>query len=223
MRGQPSPHRERLTYITVAELSLLVTSLLVFQDIPMVTFPAQSTVSSIIYALICIMGIIAGISPKSCSIGARSERRDGDDVAGHHPDCGHFSGHTVKFRGGVYCAGCSGLILGAVVALLGLVSGWYPFDVLVGFWFGVLLVGLGLAQHLIDLGSAWLHLGLNILFVAGTWFMFRAIQLMNLSFFASAYFLVMTVFWIFIRIRASQWTHVAVCNECDLVCSNRFE
>ena len=222
MRAQPSPQRERLTYIIVAELSLIVTALLVFQDIPMVTFQAQTTVSSIIYAAICILGIIAGISPKSCSIGASSERRYGDDVAGHHPDCGHFQGHTVSLGGRVYCAGCSGLVLGAFVALLGLVSKWYPFDLSLGFWLGVLLVGFGLAQHLIDLGSAWVHLGLNILFVVGTWFMFQAIQLMNLSFLTSAYYLIVSIFWIFTRIRASQWTHVAVCDNCEVVCSNRF-
>jgi len=109
-----------------------------------------------------------------------------------------------------------------VAALIGLVSGVYPFDVLVGFWFGILLVGLGLAQHLIDLGSAWIHLGLNTIFVVGTWLMFKAIQLMNLSFLVSAYFLIVSLFWVFTRIKASQWTHVAVCNDCDVVCSNRF-
>jgi len=87
----------------------------------------------------------------------------------------------------------------------------------------VLLVGLGLAQHFIDLGSGWVHLLLNIMFVVGDWFIFEAIQQMKLSFLVSAYFLAVTVFWIFTRIRASQWTHVGVCTGCDEVCVLRFE
>jgi hypothetical protein len=130
----------------------------------------------------------------------------------------------------VFCAGCSGLVLGAGTSLLGLflcLRGFlfcgYSLDVFVVFWFGVLLVYLGLAQHFIDLGSGWVHFWLNFFFVVGTWFMFMAIQLMKLSFLVSAYFLAVTVFWILARIRASQWTHVAVCSVCNEKCVHSFE
>jgi len=216
-------HRDQLTYALLAETSLLVTSIFVSQDLPQVDFPRHETVSSILFGAICILGIIAGIAPKWCTFASRSERRGSDGVAGHHPDCGHFPGHTVKWGGRVFCAGCSGLVLGAVLSLIGLVSGGYPLDVVVGFWFGVLLVGLGLVQHFIDLGSGWVHFWLNICFVVGAWFMFAAIQLINPSFLVSVYFLAVTVFWIYARIRASQWTHVVVCRGCDTKCVLRFE
>ena len=216
-------HRDQLTYVFLAELSLLVTSLVVFQDLPAVNFPLQTTVSRLVFGAICVLGIIAGIAPNWCTLTSRSERRGNDGVAGHHPDCGHFPGHTVKIGTNVYCAGCSGLVIGAVFSLIGLVSGDYPFDTYVGFWFGALLVGLGLAQHFIDLGSGWLHFWLNLWFVVGAWLMFAAIQLMNHSFLVSAYFLCVTVFWIYARIRASQWTHVAVCAGCDEKCVHCFE
>ncbi len=66
-------------------------------------------------------------------------------------------------------------------------------------------------------------MALNVFLVFGAWLMFEAIQLMNLSFLVSAYYLAVTVFWIYARIRASQWTHVGVCIDCDEVCSIRFE
>jgi hypothetical protein len=123
----------------------------------------------------------------------------------------------------VICAGCAGLVIGALFSLMGLASGIYQFDPVVGFWFGTLLVGVGLAQHFIDLGSSWVHLSLNTLFVVGAWFMFEAIQLMSVSFWVSIYFLAVTVFWIYARIRASQWTHVGVCRSCEEDCTLRFQ
>jgi protein-S-isoprenylcysteine O-methyltransferase Ste14 len=212
----------QLSHILMAEISLLVTSLFVFQDHPYVYFTEQALVSSLIFAVICVLGIVAGLAPSWCYFGSRSERRGGDGVAGHHPDCGRFTGHTVSLGGRVYCAGCSGLVLGAVFSLVGLVSGFYPFDAIVGFWLGVLLVGLGLAQHLIDLGSGWVHLMLNFWFVIGAWLMFGAIQLMELSFLVSAYFLIVTVFWVYIRISTSRWTHLGVCKGCEKTCKHRF-
>jgi hypothetical protein len=224
MRSPPyDDSRQQLIYVVLAEISLIVTAFLINQDVPELYFPWQSIVSKLVFASICVLGIIAGLSPSWCSFSSKSERRGNDGAAGHHPDCGYFTGHTVRIGQKVFCAGCSGLVLGASLALIGLVSGGYPFVVPVGFWFGVLLVGLGLAQHYIDLGSAWLHLVLNIVFVMGAWLMFEAIQLMNLSFLVSAYFLMVTVFWIFARIRMSQWFHVGVCRGCSTKCMLRFE
>lgn len=207
----------------MAEISLVITSLIIAQPLPEIYFPAQATISRLLFGIICVLGITAGIAPKWCSFGSKSERRELEGAEGHHPDCGKFIGHTIRLGFWVFCAGCSGLVIGAFLALIGLFSGFFPIDAEVGFWVGIILVGLGLAQHYIDLGNSWVHLLLNIFLVMGTWLMFEAIQLMNLSFLVSAYFLAMAVFWIFARIRASQWTHVGICEGCETVCSIRFE
>ena len=213
--------RSQLTYIALTEISLLIAALIVSQRPQGWMFPQQELVSNAAFSIICLLGIIAGIAPKWCSFASGSERRGTDGVAGHHPDCGRFPGHTVRLGDRVFCAGCSGLVIGAVLALLGLFSGINPLGP-AGFWVGVLLVGLGLAQHLIDLGSGWVHLVLNISLVVGDWFMFEAIQSMDLGFLVSVYFLAVTVFWIFARIRASQWVHVGVCMDCSEPCKLRF-
>ncbi len=215
--------RDQLTYIALAEISLLITTLIVIQRPQGWVFPQQELVSDAAFSLICFLGIIAGVAPKWCSFSSGSERRGTDGVAGHHPSCGHFPGHTVKLGDRVFCAGCTGLVIGAVLALLGLFSGYNLLGVVNGFWVGALLVDLGLAQHLIDLDSGWIHLILNTLLVVGDWLMFDAIQSMNLGFLVSAYFLAVTIFWIFARIRASQWVHVGVCNDCSEPCRLRFE
>jgi protein-S-isoprenylcysteine O-methyltransferase Ste14 len=220
-------HWNQIIYIFLSELSLLIVTSIVFkQNSALYSFSLQEITSSVFFALICVFGIIAGISPKWLSFGSRSERHGSKGVTGHHPDCGRFSGHVVRFMDKNYCAGCSGLVLGAFTAIAGLLIslyGLFTFDPILVFWIGALFVSLGLAQHLIDLGSSWIHFWLNFWFVLGAWFMFESIQQLNNSFLVTLYFLTLTVFWIYARIRVSQFTHVSTCDDCIDVCMLRFE
>lgn len=226
MRGFLVPyireHRDQLVYVLLAELSLIIMSLVVLIAQP--NYPSQTRLMRAVFALICALGIIAGVSPASISFYG-AERRDGDGVSGHHPDCGRFNGHTVNLLGKRRCAGCTGLVIGAAASLVGLALELGPRGpgIETMFWGGVVLVGLGLAQHFIDLGNEWVHLSLNTWFVVGTWFMFESIQALGLGVGVQVYFLSMTVFWVWARIRASQWTHVGVCRGCTERCEHIFE
>jgi len=215
-------HWNQLVYVVLAELSLIVTSLVVLMAQPI--YMGQTSLLRAVFALICVIGIIAGVSPGILSFSG-AEKRDGEGVSGHHPDCGRFNGHTVNLLGKRRCAGCTGLVVGAVASLGGLALGLVPLELGIYnvFWGGVILVGLGLAQHFFDLGNEWVHLLLNILFVVGAWLMFESIQGLVLGLGVQVYFLSMTVFWIWARIRASQWTHVGVCAGCPRRCVHVFE
>ncbi|MBT4319643.1 hypothetical protein HOD50_03350 [Candidatus Bathyarchaeota archaeon] len=213
-------HRDLLTYVLLAELSLIVMSLVVLTAQP--TYPTMNFIMRACFALICAFGIITGLFPAVLSF-SKAERRDGEGVSGHHPDCGRFNGHTVNLLGQRRCAGCTGLVIGAVASMMGLGLGLLGLNIDTAFWCGVLLVGAGLAQHFIDLGNEWVHLSLNTLFVVGAWIMFESIQALGLGVKVQVYFLSMTVFWIWARIRASQWVHVGVCSRCPQACVHFFE
>ena len=214
-----SSRAHKLFYVLIAETSLIVMSLIILTSKPVdITY----SLPSIVFAIICLLGAIAGISPSTFSL-SKSERVDGNGVSGHHPDCGLFSGHSVNLFGSQRCAGCTGLVVGALVSLAGIFL--LSPSQMIGktiFWVGVLFVGLGLGQHFIDFGNGWIHLGLNIMLVLGSWFMFDSISSFGLVLLVQVYFLLVTVFWIWARIRISQFTHVGVCAGCTEPCEHVF-
>ena len=74
MKGnQPNASKEQLTYVALAETSLLVTTLLIHQDIPELYFPNQALISKLIFAAICLIGIVAGLAPSWCSFSGNSD------------------------------------------------------------------------------------------------------------------------------------------------------
>ena len=212
-------HKQKLFYVFLAELSLIVITLIVLTSN---TINESYLLPRVLFILICAFGIVAGVSPSEFSFN-KAERVDGNGVSGHHPDCGLFTGHIVNFFGSQRCSGCTGLIVGALVSLAGIFL--LSPSLMIGktiFWVGVLFVGLGLGQHFIDFGNGWVHLGLNIMLVLGSWFMFDSISSIGLGLLVQVYFLLVTMFWIWARIRISQFTHVGVCAGCTEPCEHVF-
>ncbi len=103
---------------------------------------AESVIGGAGLVLLSLLGTGAAVRPSGCN---RMIRRAGTlgpaspaivagrctsrRVLGHHPDCGRFSGHTLRIAGRLACAGCTGMALGgALGAVLGLVlmAGGFP-------------------------------------------------------------------------------------------------
>jgi hypothetical protein len=87
------------------------------------SIPFQKEITAIVFVIICILGAIAGIYPRTFSRvfkhgegGARNEASDG--YSGHHPDCENFLTHTLTIRSHRLCAGCTGLVRAVSVQAL---------------------------------------------------------------------------------------------------------
>lgn len=139
---------------------------------------------------------------------------------GHHPSCGRFITHVLKIRNNVYCAGCFGLLTGALIAIFGsLAYAVNPFAVHEGaafvFWFGFSAVLLGLLQYAKPLMSvSWFHFILNVLLVAGSLFMLIGVIETNGTVVVEMYFLATTMYWILTRIVLSNLEHQKICALC---------
>jgi hypothetical protein len=139
---------------------------------------------------------------------------------GHHPNCGRFSAHTIRFRGTSYCAACTGLLVGSVVAMV-IAAAYFFFRLNSEFFsFPAIVVGqLGLGSGLIQLKFAgWTRFAANLLFVLGGYFTLSGVDQLIGSMFADIYVIGLIVLWILTRVMISQWDHHRTCISCGFSC-----
>jgi hypothetical protein len=192
-----------------------------------------------VFALVCVSGSVAVILPNKCSRGFSygEERRrgwvsfafkrgsttsDGDSLVlrGHHPVCDVFSSHVFDLGGRRFCATCSGLLLGALVALGGV--GLYFFggyrvgqDAFGLLWVGVLGVIVGLLQSpLIRVQRSFVRVMSGALLAVGALLILVTVDELVGDFFLDIFLVFLSVLWLVTRISFSQWEHEKMCSAC---------
>lgn len=181
-----------------------------------------------IFILICILGIIAAIYPSKCKRLMEFGGNDNKDeknlkkgeirFEGHHPDCGKFESHTLLIKGKKYCPGCTGLSIGAFMAILGiLIYYFFNFPAIyleVSFWIGMCTVFLALFLIIfLDLGNK-LKLTANLALVLGSLLILMGIDTVKKNITIEFYFIILVVFWILTRISISEINHELICQDC---------
>jgi len=231
-------------YLAISLLGLGLLAILTFnQTVPKTDFTWQKPLVGSIFSVICIFGIIVGLSPSSCSqithfktaerrnshIAKRSNNEE-TSIAfrGHHPICGNFASHVLSFGNRILCAGCTGLVTGAVLSLTGSLLYFFigfsigEFGVLV-FWLGFLGVLCGLLQYKLPISNSYMHFILNVIFVLGVFLLLVGVNSANESLTLDLYFLALSVYWILTRIELSRAEHRKKCISCSLkTCSLSF-
>ena len=197
----------------------------------------QSQLVWLAFTAICIAGTIAGVRPSGCSRSSKTnatghdrtegsgETMNGTRVVlreGHHYSCGAYSGHVVSVRKRVYCAGCTGLVIGGLTAgagsLLHLVIG-PPLGIgIVSFWFGFVGVAIGLLQHpvyrALKVQDGFARIVVNIAFVDGAFLILLGADQLAGSFPLDVYIIMMVLLWISTRVTTSRSEHSRICSEC---------
>ncbi len=213
--------------IAVAVFGLAVAPLLLLQNsIQADQFSFRRPLISALYTAICVLGVVAVFYPKKCrmifqpnvSSNAAKPSASSLDVAikGHHPDCENYSANRIAMGGRVFCAACSGLLIGALAALAGIglfVLGFFDF-VAGNLWVlaaGEILMLMGLAQIRF---CGYLKVAANVLFVVGSFACLVAVDLVGQSLLADAYMLGVIVFLLWLRILLSEWYNRRKCWVC---------
>jgi hypothetical protein len=186
------------------------------------------------FGTICILGIAAGTSPSRCNRlfmhfqtdkpthieqGDTARNKQRISYRGHHPTCGNFSSHVIQIGDRIYCAGCAGLVVGALIALAGTASYLFLQDlsaqvVAAFFWIGIAAVTMGLLQYELFINKASLHFLLNIIFVVGALLLLIGVNEMNGNLSLSIYFLLVILFLINARSTLSRLEHEKKCSTC---------
>jgi hypothetical protein len=178
-----------------------------------------------IYSVICIAGVVAVFHPSKCRLMFQKPNRSPDSsvpsmsavqMKGHHPDCEEFAGNRIMVRSAVFCAACSGLLIGAMVAMVGAVLFSLGFFDLETGSLWVLVVGEvfmlgGLSQIKM---SGYIKMALNALFVVGSSISLVVADLVGQSLVVDTYVLGLIVFTLWIRILLSEYNNKRVCVKC---------
>jgi hypothetical protein len=224
-----------VTFLTLLSLLglILVTALVTYPPATTVTVPWRKPLIGSIFSIICILGTLAVFSPNQCLKIFERKKKNSDNstsgkfashglsapLKGHHPTCGNFSDHTFELQNKTFCAACTGLLIGGILALTGALLyffvNWNFFgqNSSLMVLLGAVGVGLGLFQFKFRNVA---RLSLNTFFVLGTFFVLVGVDaaIQNLIF--DLFVVSLILFWLFTRISLSQWDHKQICSECSV-------
>ena len=192
------------------------------------------------FALVCVVGLSMALSPNWIGRVFRQAPHGPPPVAagpdvdddgmprrarvGHHPDCGRFDGHRLRWGEGALCAGCTGLAAGSVAGIgLSIALALVPFT-LDDAWARALLYG-GIALVLADLVTdivpgrpAAAHAALDALMVVGAFMAALGTLWSTRSLGYGLLAVLVAVMWVDTRVTLSAWRHIDTCGRCPEQC-----
>ena len=218
--------------LAISILGLLMVALMLSRPGTTPT-PSGNLAAWAIFSILCILGGTATLFPRTCSHTTRSpedlEPSRYTTIAGirlihgHHATCESFSGHELELGEKTYCAACTGLLIGAIIALavatLGLVYG-ITLPPIAGY-LGLALVLLGLIYNpLLKITDPILRTLINALFVPGFSLILVAadgqgnpgLDLLVIA---------LSVYWMYTRIQLSSLNHDEICDGCEAPCDKK--
>jgi hypothetical protein len=184
------------------------------------------------FAAVCVLGILAVLYPDSCSGTLNFEKQHRYEhisrrahkpaLRGHHPACERYSTHVLCIGDRRFCATCSGLLVGAIVVLVGI--GMYFFGNLrigekpfIPVSVGALGLILGLFYPSIPrFCNGFTRFFASILFAVGSFLILVSMEEAAANTSIDLFFIALSVLWILTRISLSQWEHQRTCSQCSL-------
>jgi len=234
-----------LSLVIISLMGLILASILLFHTPISQDFSWRRPIVSSIYALICILGAVAVFFPKKCSRIIRSKRWETTPTTpyktpqidgmrttsffgfklthGHHPNCEGFSDHEFQIGKKTYCAGCAGLLIGALTSLV-TVSAYFISQVqldkvaihLVGFGFITVLAGL--LTPIFSPGRSAIRLTTNTFLILGMSSILVGADTLLHNIQIDLYLIALDILWLTTRISLSQLNHERICADCTQKC-----
>ena len=219
-------------YLCLSSLTILLLILImVFHRFHQLAFQDKIIVGSFLIGS-CILGISLAFYPgwfKRCftknhdsSVG--SSQKKNISFRGHHPNCSEFVSHTITIGKRKYCAGCLGLSIGALLALLLIVSYLSFFQIQsiiiiqVMFLLGIVFLYGSYLETIYHMKNPIYHMISNILLVFS--FILLCISILEIT--GNSIYGLLTILLSFLllttRIQLSQWKHTEICRSCEKHC-----
>lgn len=217
---------------------------------PIYTSPQESfiirmyTVGSII-VIICILGISAIFIPQECT-SIIGQKRAAIDLEvgnltlyknmfkisklklthGHHPPCKRFYDHEFRLGKRTFCAGCTGMLMGTMISLIGTVEyfflSWsFPWHSIYAVVLGIIGVNLGLFQfQLFKKRRNYHRIFLNAILILGMFLLLVGVDSIVQSVYVDISLILTFIFLMAARILFSCKDHEKTCVTCGFACKN---
>jgi len=205
----------------------MVPLLIMQPNLNLIQFEGQRSLIGAFFCTICISGVAAVFYPCKCrgvfQHAPNPPAKAGIflnhlRIEGHHPDCKNFSKNRLKVRGRSFCAACTGLLVGTIIALLGAIFYFFGGLNMIsgGIWL-VLLGEIGMALGLIQIKVAGsVKAFLNAAFVVGSFATLATVDEMGKSLFLDLYVIGLILYLLWFRISLSEWSNTRTCRNCQM-------
>jgi hypothetical protein len=184
------------------------------------------------FIISCILGISLAFKPNwiKTSLETQSNKLKSKQNQlhiqreGHHPICGQFTSHTIKINDRLYCAGCTGLTIGAIIACILMVVYivlQFSIPMFISYFImlvGMVLITLNYLSILFHYKNAQLQLLSSMLLIIGFFLIIIGIFQVTGDIIYGLFGVIISFLWLDTRIQLSYWRHTKLCNNCQETC-----
>ena len=232
---EPSNYNTMLAFLTgISLFGIVLSSSFVFffagfED----DFAFRNLVVGSAFIAVCVLGLVAALFPSSCSAVPRARKSNTqngfvsnmhkESFRAHHPACENYRTHILHVGNRELCATCSGLAVGAVVAVIG--ACWYFFGIFsagmpsVLVLIGAVGVALGLLQSALpEFSNGSARFFASVFFVVGAFLMLISVDESLESTFVDLFLVTLSLLWIATKIALSRRDHQRTCSQCSKFC-----
>lgn len=186
-----------------------------------------------VFIAICLFGISLAIYPGWFKRFTKQEKHSSNEKQtqktarkrkGHHPDCDQFQNHTIRTNNKMFCAGCLGLSIGAILSIFLMIlyiviGGELSFTTFYFFMFlGLIIIGLVYIEIMLPIRHAIIHVLSNVFLVVSFLLIVVCIFEITGNKIYGAVSILLSFLWLDTRIKLSNLRHTLICKNCDENC-----
>ena len=186
-----------------------------------------------VFITICLFGISLAIYPGWFKRFTKQEKQNPNRKQtqktarkrkGHHPDCDQFQNHTIRINNKMFCAGCLGLSIGAILSIFLMIlyiviGGELSFTTFYFFMFlGLIIIGLVYIEIMLPIRHTIIHVISNAFLVISFLLIVVCIFEITGNKIYGAVSILLSFLWLDTRIQLSYWQHSLICNNCTEQC-----
>lgn len=145
---------------------------------------------------------------------------------GHHPDCSMFRSHVIIIKNKARCAGCVGLLLGALISIfLMILYLTLPFRLPIVMYYILLILGILLlifiyGEIMLLKRNMFFHILLNSLLVLSFFFITISVVELTENPVYGVLVVLLCFLWLDTRIHISNYRHQRICFSCNQECKS---